>query len=716
MSGIEDWDPVPAQNNAAPPVGAPEDHDRSDVNDIAREMMASTRADWEGSATGGGEWRNIIKDETLNFVSGTVIDVVDVDVTAFFPVGRKIKVVNDSADDAYCFVTVSAFPDPNTRITVADFDAAGGSAIDASVSGLEIHNAFGGGFGIRSGAFETAGGALFEIPTVLTAAGINAAIAAAVTNGKIVLLDDDEYVLEAAVVLDSNVEIWGRGMNGSTVLKVAYDGYGITISSKSNIMLRDFTLDGDYSTRAAGGGITKSGTSSEVVIERIKVINAWEHCIHATGSGSTDAKDLAVRNCVFDTFGHNGLFVEDPNGSADRNHYSGLSIIDVGGVGKDSASATGLHVSGAATISDIDVVIDSSAGHAGATGIRLDVVASGGTPEGSNNTTLNGFRINGTLSTQIGLFVGGRRNVISNGYVETTGASARPLIVDGTGGSPDQSLDNHFSGVYFKDGTNCEVSTDALRTEFHGCVFDGQSSVGLTTSGTDTLVKNCTVLGGQPVGIRATGGALDVEISGCTVRDTTGDGIDVQAASERTKLLSNSFDSIGGSDVTDAGTLTVMRGNDPRQVNEERVFIEGVQQDNFGSALIAITGMEGIAFPAGGANGSRRYLVQSAAAIEAGGADTIVFAMRIGSSGDITDGVDNSVTLTPSAAHNMAARLAQKTVTPATSQLVTMSVDSTRADTDIHANASESSDASDQTIEYTYKEYITFLNIEYLDG
>ena len=756
MSGLEDWEPVPASNNAAPPVGAPVNHDRSDVNDIAREMMASQRADWEGTATGGGEWRNLIKGETLNYVSGTVVDVVGVDVTAFFPAGRKIRVLHSSGSDAYCFVVSSSFT-TNTRITVEDFDTAGASVIGAAVNGLQIHCTFGGAFGIKSGAFETAGGALFVVPTALTAAGINAAIATAVSSGKIVLLADDEYVLEAAVVLDSNVEIWGRGMSGDTVLKVAYDGYGITITNENNITLRDFTLNGDYSTRSAGGGIKITGTSHMVVLERIKVTNAWEHCIHAVGSGSTDENDLMVRNCVFDTFGDKGLYVQDPNNSTGRNHYSGLSIIDIGGVGKNSASATGLHVAGEATISDIDIVMDSAFGRTQALGIVLEQATSSGVPPGSINTTLNGFRIVGSLASQTGLFVGGRNNIISNGYVEVTGAGAKPLVVDGRGGSPDQALDNHLSGVYFKDGDSCVVETDALRTEFHGCVFDSQSTAGLVISGTNTLVKNCRVNSSVPTGIRVSGGAQDVGIAGCTMRgmngvgidiqpgsddcmvtgctlrDIIGDGIQVDAGADRARILStlfttvvgdgvdvSSIDSVvtgctflgitgsavnvkagatrtlilgnSGFDVSDSGTDTVVRHNIP-QVDE--LLVAGTDQPNFNTNEISVTGMDDVDYPGLGANGTRRFMIHAKVqvVISSNGPDTIQCRVREGT----TFPVIVTYSQTDAALSNMIFEF--KTITtPAVAEQVTVSVEAS-----IQAANGITGDG-------------TFLHIRYLDG
>lgn len=782
MSGIEDWEPVPASNNAAPPVGAPEDHDRSDVNDIAREMMASTRADWEGSATGGGEWRNLIKGETLLFVSGTVVDVVGVDVTTFFPAGRKIRVLHSSGSDAYCFVASSAFT-TNTRITVGNFDSAGASEIGAAVNRLQIHNAFGGGFGIDSGAFEPAGGSLFEIPTALTAAGINAAITAASSAGKIVLLDDDTYNLEAAVVIQSGVSIYGRGMRGSSTLKVQYDGYAITSGAfVTSFALRDFSIDGDSVARAAGGGISIGDRNSGVTIENVYVTDVWEYGV-TTLSPFISSVGTVMRNVEVNGSGDHCFYITDPLGLSTRSYCSGLIASDPGGVGKASASAACLWIEGQVTLSDIAAFVGS-----GPVGIRLEQVGVAGSPLGANATVLNGFRIISTGASATGLFVGGLNNVISNGYVEATGASANPLLVDGRGGSPEQALDNHISGVRFEDGLSCTIAGDALRTEIHDCIFSTQSSVGLAISGNDTLVKGCTVIGGQATGIQVTGGALDVEISGCTVRDTTADGINVQSGSndcvvtsctirdtggdgihvdagadrariigsafdttavdgvvvgsddvvisgctftgvlgdgvqvnagaDRTRITSNVFDTISGSDVSDSGTLTVMRGNDPRQVNSERVFIEGVQQDNFGSSLIALTGMDGIAFPTGGANGVRRYLVKAAAVIEAGAvASTITLAVRIGQLGTVGDAVDSDVTLLTTPSGDICpVAIAEHVVTPVTDDLVTVSVNSNNVDGDIHANESEATSTAAEGTEDTYKQRSTFLSIEYLDG
>ena len=779
MSGIEDWEPVPASNNAAPPVGAPENHDRTDVNNIAREMMASQRADWEGSATGGGEWRNLIKGETLNFVSGTVVDVVGVDVTAFFPAGRKIRVLHSSGSDAYCFVASSAFT-TNTRITVSDFDSAGASAIASNVDRIQIHNAFGGGFGIRSGAFESAGGSLFEIPTALTAAGINAAITAASSAGKIVLLDDDTYNLEAAVVMQSGVSIWGRGMHDSSVLKVNYDGYAITSGLLvGSFTLRGFSIDGNSAARAAGGGISLGDQHFGVLIEDLFIEDVWEHGI-TTLSPLSGRLGAVIRNVEVSASGDNAFNLTDPRNLSTIGYYSGLTASNPGSVGKALASASGLRFEGEATLSDITVVGVPASGF----GIRLEQVGVGAATLGGRKTVLNGFRIISLPGSSTGLFVGGRGNEISNGYVSATGASVKPLVVDGRGGSPEQALDNHISGVKFNDGLRCEIASDALRTEISDCTFDSQSSVGLAVSGTDTIVKGCTVIGGQATGIQVTGGSLNVEISGCTIRDTTADGINVQSGSndcvisgcsirdtggdgiqidagadrariissafdttivdgvvvgsddvvisgctftgvlgdgvqvnagaDRTRITSNVFDTISGSDVSDGGTATVFRNNVPQS---DTVFIEGVQQNSFGNALIALTGMEGIAFPSGGANGTRRYLIQAAAVIEVNiTTSTVILALRIGAAGTVADAVDGSNTLTSAPSGFYPATVGDTIVTPASGNLATVSVDSTAIDDNIHANYSQSIATAASAVEDTYKTRKTFLHIRYLDG
>ena len=680
MSGIEDWEPVPASNNAAPPVGAPEDHDRSDVNDIAREMMASTRADWEGSATGGGEWRNLIKGETLLFVSGTVVDVVGVDVTTFFPAGRKIRVLHSSGSDAYCFVASSAFT-TNTRITVGNFDSAGASEIGAAVNRLQIHNAFGGGFGIDSGAFEPAGGSLFEIPTALTAAGINAAITAASSAGKIVLLDDATYNLEAAVVIQSGVSIYGRGMRGSSTLKVQYDGYAITSGAfVTSFALRDFSIDGDSAARAAGGGISIGDRNSGVTIENVYVTDVWEYGV-TTLSPFISSVGTVIRNVEVNGSGDHCFYITDPLGLSTRIYCSGLIASDPGGVGKASASAACLWIEGQVTLSDIAAFVGS-----GPVGIRLEQVGVAGSPLGANATVLNGFRITSTGTSSTGLFVGGRENVISNGHVETTGASANPLVVDGRGGSPEQALDNHISGVRFEDGLSCTIAGDALRTEIHDCIFSAQSSVGLAISGNDTLVKGCTVIGGQATGIQITGGASGVEVTNCTIRDTVGDAIDVQAGTSGSYVLYNI----------------------PAPVGFNSVYITGVAQPNYGTVKIPLTDMSGIVFPAGGSDGNKRFLLEAVGVVVGGGAsDLNTFRLHVGASGDETDAVESSGEVTITSAVTAAANIERHIVTPSAGDTVTFSVEATAVATnDILASAATSFDA---------KAY-TYLSIAYLDG
>lgn len=715
MSGIEDWEPVPAENNANPPVGAPENHDRSDVNDIAREMMSSNRADWEGSATGGGEWRNLIKGETLNFVSGTVVDVVGVDVTSFFTAGRKIRVLHSSGSpgtDAYCFVASSAFT-TNTRITVENFDSAGASEIGAAVDRIQIHNAFGGGFGIRSGAFETSGGSLYEIPASLTAAGINAAITAAVSSGKIVLLDADTYNLEAAVVMVSGVSLQGRGMRSSTSLKLQYDGYAITSAAfVGGFELRDFEIDGNALARAAGGGISLGDRYFGVLIENVSIKDAWEHGL-TTLSPFLGLPGSNFRNVEVLTSGNHSFNITDPLRISTRNYYSELFASAPGSTdGEGAAGSAGVFVEGECTLTDITVSAGASVSNVG---IKLEQVGVAGTPEGGNRITLNGFRVLSTSAAGTGLFVGGTRNVISNGYVEVTGASAKALVVDGRGGSPEQALDNHISGVRFQGGLSCTVAGDALRTEIHSCVFDGQSSVGLAISGNDTIAKSCTVMGGQATGIQLTGGALNAEISGCTIRDTTADGINVQSGSNdsvisgctlrdiggdgiqvdsgasRTRVVGNVFDTITVSDVNDSGTDTVIRYNVPQAGVS---VVDGAVQ-GFGVTEVVATNMNQVTLPSPGANGTRRFLATANIGMTNSASNTITSRMRMGQTGTATT---DAVVKSKSNAATRFNFVFREILTPLADDVVSMTLQADGA-------ASNSTDGSG-----------TVLQLEYLDS
>jgi len=113
-SNIKNWSITPANNNSAPPFGAPEGMSPSAVNDIQRENMAAVRLLAEN-----GEWFDF--GDTAVFVSTTSFKIVASNQTANYTVGRRIRVVASTPGTIYGTITASVFS-TDTTVTI-DFDS-----------------------------------------------------------------------------------------------------------------------------------------------------------------------------------------------------------------------------------------------------------------------------------------------------------------------------------------------------------------------------------------------------------------------------------------------------------------------------------------------------------------------------------------------------------------------------------------------------------------
>lgn len=107
---IKDWSTTAASNNSASPNGAPEGMAPSGVNDTIRELMAQVRSWYEDPA-----WINF--GYTYTYVGATQFKVSGQDVTAKYPVGRRVRAVGSTTGTIYGLISVSSFS-TDTTITV----------------------------------------------------------------------------------------------------------------------------------------------------------------------------------------------------------------------------------------------------------------------------------------------------------------------------------------------------------------------------------------------------------------------------------------------------------------------------------------------------------------------------------------------------------------------------------------------------------------------
>ena len=109
--GIEQWSATPASNTQANPVGFDGDRDRpSDLEGWAWDKMGSVRQWYEVA-----EW--IDYGTTPVYVSATTFTLAT-DLTAFFQVGRRIKLYGSTMGTFYGTISSSTYSSPNTTVVV----------------------------------------------------------------------------------------------------------------------------------------------------------------------------------------------------------------------------------------------------------------------------------------------------------------------------------------------------------------------------------------------------------------------------------------------------------------------------------------------------------------------------------------------------------------------------------------------------------------------
>jgi len=599
MSDFKDYANLAAGNADAPPDGAPEGMTRSSVNNVIREMMAAQRRDWEGTAVGGGEWRNPIEGETLARISATQIRVVGVDATAFFPVGRKLKITHATGNPVYCFVSVSAFG-TDTDITVENFDdIAPDDEIRVDADGILFNSGFGGGHGIKSGAFEDAGGSLFEVPTALTSTAIQTAITNAQSNGKIVLLAAGTYNVTSKIIITGSVQIWGRSW--SKTFLTAQNNMNQAIieisgGASTNVILRDFTINGNKANQAAGSGIhCTSDNMYGLLIEGMYMLNCYACAIKLTPAADS-MRYVTIRDTIIDTPGEHGVEIQDPDGSSEYINIDGCTIVNPGLGGSGLLTACGLLLDGKVKVSNCTVAMDQVSGSHTGSGIRLEQADVSATPStGANASLVTNCRVTGGSAVVRGIFVGGSANVIDNCEVSLA-STAFPLYVEGRGSGTERAVGNIVSGCRFIGGTKSIIGTNNDKNVVQGCLFTGSNTV-----------------------------ALEIQ-SGATLAHVTGN-----------KFQSNT------ADITDAAASSIVDGNIPQVWTKTVTKTDG---DFFtpGAGRYDVTGMTAITAPGLGANGTRKFKVW----VYGDGypAASAAFELYVGATGTIADTLVHTLALT----------------------------------------------------------------------
>ena len=114
---ISGYDTTAANNTLTPPNGAPEGMAPSAVNNIQRQQMANDRAQWNTA-----EWFEYLDgtpNGTVAYVANNQFKITGQDATAYYHVGRKLKLVDAVPLTTYTSITASSYGSGATLITVS---------------------------------------------------------------------------------------------------------------------------------------------------------------------------------------------------------------------------------------------------------------------------------------------------------------------------------------------------------------------------------------------------------------------------------------------------------------------------------------------------------------------------------------------------------------------------------------------------------------------
>ncbi|HIG17466.1 MAG TPA: hypothetical protein EYQ31_09355, partial [Candidatus Handelsmanbacteria bacterium] len=444
MSDIKKWK-TPAASNVGsgftPPDGFPEGMLRSDLNNSMREVQASMRRLWDTP-----DWKDPV--DGFDVVQGsddTKVAIKDTDATGYFLANPKVRVRTPDVNDyGYAFVASVAMAGSDTEVTLEDFDTTGtptpSTSVPASCNGIDIYFLGGGdvnNHGIGRSAFSSGQSVGFEIPASDDAAGINAAIVAASSNGKTVLLPNTVVTLDASLVITSstdNVRIVGMG--GGAVKSQLQMGSGLNLpvfdigDGSSRITLENFYINGDCTNQTTGGdGIRFGDNVQNVRIRDLWIVNCWGNGISFSGTDTGGGEHYAyiwIESTDIHRCGNTGIYITDPNGTNDRIFISDVAISqfgDTGDAATSGAQACGIDLAGRAQIEGVVVWPTTLSPHASFAGaaIRLHESGGSGSPPGGRQCQVSNFRIAGNMVGVTGLHLRGADCQVSNGLIDLSG-------------------------------------------------------------------------------------------------------------------------------------------------------------------------------------------------------------------------------------------------------------------------------------------------------
>jgi hypothetical protein len=669
---IKDWFPDAALNNGASPLGAKEKMDRDQVNDVMREMMGAVSADWLGDSAAGGPWRSPTQDKVVSSGGTNQVVIADLDASSHFPINRKVKVVHATGNPVYGFVSAVSFA-TNTTVTVEDFDdTTPDHEVRGDAIGIFFYSAFGSiaGHELGRGAFKDASIAFVE-PASLDDTGVNAAIATANTDGKIVLLRAGTYAIDNPINVPTGTRIWGRG-GLKTIIRLnntRNQSIFAIADNATDVEIRDMQLDGNASNQSAAG-IGIQGASGN---QRIDIRGLYIHDTYGSGiefnSVVADYFDIRIENCVVDTCGQYCILISNPSSSGEGVFLRNLVLREPGTGGAATALTAAIRTQASTQIDGLLVELNSTATYGIDISSTSDVIVTNFIMRGMNNSSSRYLKTNlaGTFIFSTGSmsasslgrsfeFNGAGVHKLSN--VDIAGVGCQGEVVNGDNTEITKcSFDSALAAVTLNSTTGATIDS---------CRFTTNSYIEMELVSTLNLVKNCTFDGASTNAIKIKTGCTENFMHGNVFTNSGADCVVCDAGSSDNSML-------GSFHHATVGSLLVDNGD--RNCTGEVVFIPTVAQDNLTAATETIlTGMGDVNYPIP-TDGSRRFLVELSVAFDVNtSSNDLSISFHSGTAGNLTDAVLNLNYVTGTGVANITCDSGVFTVTPAAGHTFTVGV------------------------------------------
>ncbi|MHB8085427.1 MAG: glycoside hydrolase family protein [Dehalococcoidia bacterium] len=325
-------------------------------------------------------------------------------------------------------------------------------------------------------------------------------INAAITAGyKHIVLSSGTFITSAPIKFISN--LWLQGQGPGTIIKIAGDYSGISVTSCTYITLSDLKVDGNSKNTGVGSHAIYFHTGcSEFTDRDIQVVNSHSFSLMFQGCSYGSVDNIYCSSAT--GAGHDGVHLTDCNNVVVNNIYgsTGDDLFAISGVSADSYHISATNIAGTSNtsickivISDVaspgtdiyDIVINGVTGtaprivaiesddHGTISHVNIKNISGNGTIQGILATTVAG----GTISD---FYIDGFTLIGGSNYaVEMTGITRGSLINGSILNCSDHSL--HIDTVTTFKCDNINIKT----------IFASQLGV-VTHNANDLILNNIT--------------------------------------------------------------------------------------------------------------------------------------------------------------------------------------------------------------------------------